>query len=469
MASARDSLRVTGASLSRSGQSRRRAARTTVHVDFDTALASEQAELNLVRQMRDDIERKESEIATLRQEMERDNEIDERRSPEELRQLQGAFDRCQADCHRRIDAVLAALHQAMAELDGRRRYAQKCGELAQERADGAAALQHAAGVTMGNFSDPEVSAIDEARLRPLVQEAVAVQRGFDALHLGCGFGAAVHGKLAKFNDDMQRKLNDAIAEEQRAARRAETARKDIEVRCARPRVVAINADWVDASRALSHNLLLLAEVNHAIRLFNDEVGRLAAENRSVNERIAAIREELVALERFLPGEDGQHGHDARFECTQLQTENDDLALKIMIAKGKLQIENDRLSQMQGMLKKMPPELEKQKAGVEAARTNRRLVDESLENVESIRAELLSQKDFANDAKKVMEKRLLDGKAELDAMRAERKRLALILKKQELLISLTEEMAALRKMNLQRVANKVETLLKINSEIDGFED
>jgi hypothetical protein len=127
MGSVADSLRVTGSGLSKTVHSRRKSARTTVHIDFDTALASEQSELNYVRQLRENIERKEADIATPRQELERNNEVDEHQSPEELRRLQGAFDLCQAECHRKIDEFLQFI------LEGKRRYMKQMEETAQEQ------------------------------------------------------------------------------------------------------------------------------------------------------------------------------------------------------------------------------------------------------------------------------------------------------------------------------------------------
>jgi hypothetical protein len=462
MASVTDSLRVTGSSLSKTGHNRRKSARTTVHIDFDTALASEQSELNYVRQLREDIERKETDIATLRQELERNNEIDERKSPEELRRLQGAFDLCQAECHRRIDEVLKILHQTLSSLEGKRQYMKTMEEIAQERVDSITTLQNTSGVTLANLDDPKVNPINETRLKPLLQEAVKIQREFDVLHLKTGFHTNFHTRLKKFNDDIQRKLNDAISNEQRSKRRLQTVQKDIEVRCARPRIILIDSDWIDSNRSLNHNLLLLKELNAAIKMFNDEVGKLASENRNCNDKIATLREDLIALERFLPGDNSQQ---MQFESTQLEAENEILQMQILVAKEKLQTENDRLAQLQGMLKRMPLELEKQQTTLEAIKKDRREIDETLENVQIIRANLLSEQEFALDQKKVLEKRLIDGKSEIAKMKIERKKQKLILKKQELMIALSEEMAALRKMNLQRVAGTVQTLLKINSEMN----
>jgi chromosome segregation ATPase len=343
----------------------------------------------------------------------------------------------------------------------------KMNQIVQERMNAITILQNASSNTMANLDDPEVNPIDEARLRPVVQEAVKIQREFDALHLRCGFGGMVREKMAKFNDEVGYRLNDAIAAEQRAKRRAETARKDIEVRHVRPKIVLIDDDWIDASREMNHNLLLLKELNAAIKMFKEEAGRLASENRNVNDRIASSREELFDLERFLPGENPSDPGDGRFEWTRLEGENEILQMKIFVARQKLQVENEKLGQIQGKLKKMPTELEKQQATLEFWKKERRAIEEALENLEMVRANLLAEQDFALDQKRVLEKRSLDTRAEIEAIRAERKKQELVLKRQELMISLSDEMAALRKMNLQRVAGKVQTLLKINSEIDEF--
>jgi hypothetical protein len=286
---------------------------------------------------------------------------------------------------------------------------------------------------MANLNDPEVNPINELRLKPLLQEAVKIQRDFDGLHLGTGFNTVFQTRLSKFNEDIQREFNDAIADEERSKR--ETS---------------------DGSKRYRSSLCA------------SKVGKLASENRDCNDKIATLQEDLIALERFLPGENSHLGQNARFESTQLEVENEILQMRILVAKEKLQTENERLGQIQGMLKRMPLELEKQQTTLEAAKRDRKGIDETLENTHAIRANLLSEQEFLLDKKKVLEKRILDGKTEINKMKVERKKQKLILKKQELMIALSEEMAALRKMNLQRVAGKVQTLLKINSEIDEFQ-
>lgn len=455
-------------SLSRpSTRSRRKEPKTIIHADFDTTLARDQAALDHVGELRDQIELKEAEIARLREALERETEIDESKAPEELRRLQAAFDRCQRDCHEKLRPVQLELEKVTSKLHGKKRFVEAMTEMAQERRDASKLLTSATDTSAHNLDDPSVAPVDESRLRVIVQEGVKVQTDFDTRRFRSGFDTHSEQQLTKLNEELQRLLTDAIANEERSHRRRDTAERDIEVRCARPKVILIDDDWVSASKMLSHDILILKDINNGIKMFNEEVGRLGSENRAINDKIADLREELISLEKYMPGQ-GMSGNDPRFEMTRLIVENEILEAKIKVAQGKLKINREELATLRERLEKIPRTVEARKAAVDEAKRNRQQAEEQLDRVQAIGADLISQKVFARDEKETLAKRLADARQILQQIHEQTKKYKLILKKQKLIISLRDEMMALRKMNLHRVAGTVETLLKINADIDKFD-
>jgi chromosome segregation ATPase len=459
---------LTVTSLSRTSTRRQKEPKTISHADFDTTLARDQAALDHVGGLREQIEVKEAEIARLREALERETEIDESKAPEELRRLQAAFDRCQRECHEKLQPVALELHKKTSELRGKQRFLEAMAEIAQERRDASNRLTRATDESTRSLDDPSIVPVDESRFRVIVEEGVKVQTDFDTFHFRSGFDTHSVQQLTKLNEDLQRLLNDAVANEEHSHRRRDTAERDIEVRCARPKVVLIDDDWVSASTRLSHSALVLKELNNGIKMFNDEVGRLGSENRAINDKIAGFREELLSLEKYIPVQ-GMMGTDLRFEITGLAMENERLEAKIRVVQAKLKINREQLATLRNRLEKIPSHVETMKAELDATKRNRQQAEEQLQLVQTIAADLMSQKVFTIDERETLAKRVAEGKQNLQQIREQTRKYKLILKKQKLMISLADEMMALRKMNLQKVAGTVETLLKINAEINKSGD
>lgn len=437
--------------------------------DFDTTVARDQAAINQVTEMRDQIERKEAEVARLREQLERDNEVDMSKAPEELKRLQAAFDQVQKICAAKLAPIEEKLRKCQAKCEAKEHYCAQMSAIANERVSALTDLNAQTDRTTAALDDPAVHPIDECGLKPLISEGVKVQSDVGSVQRNASLDGYSEKQMAKLNEDLRRALADAIDLEEKAKRRVATAQKDIEVRCARPKVVTIDDEWVRETKKMNMTSLLLQEANNAIRLFNDEVARIANENRSHNEQVARLREELIALERYIPGGNNDTSkNDARSEMTIKAANDDFLKQKLMVAKNKLKVARSRLASLQNKLNEQPAVLEDRKRALEQAKGLRVQADDALEETQTVRSDLVSQREFMEDQREILRQRITAQREQLKEIKENTKKLKLIYRKQQMVISLNEEMMALKKTNLGRVAGIVSNLLKINSEIENDE-
>ena len=466
MLDADDMLHVTSLSTT---PTRRRMPRTVELANFETTGARDQEAITQVSEMREQIERKEAEVARLREQLERDNEVDMSKAPEELKRLQAAFDKVQKMCAARLAPVEDELKKYQAKLEGKQRYMQAMSRVAKERVDSVEPLRQLTEKTTMELDDPKVSPIDESPLKPLIVDGVSVQTNVDTHQRTAMLDGYTEKQMEKLNEEVKRALKDATDKEGKEKRRVETARKDIEVRCKKPKVVLIDDEWVDANKQLSLNLLKLQEVNHGIKIFNEEIAKLSAENRDHNTAISQAREQLIDLEKYIPVIGSKDdGSEARGEMVKMIAENECLKLQVMIAKSKLKVDKSRLTSLEDKLNKQPAVLEEKNKALEKVRALRVQADDVLDQSQVVRSDLMSRKEFLEDQKEAMSARIKDGKERLRQISEETAKLEAILKRQKLMIALHEEMMALRKTNLGRVAGIVSNLLQINSEMNVSE-
>jgi hypothetical protein len=217
---------------------------------------------------------------------------------------------------------------------------------------------------------------------------------------------------------------------------------------------------------LLRNLILLQETNNGIKLLNDEVAKISLENRSYNEQVAARREDLIRLESYLPGQGQRQGKQSLSELTQRIIENEMLEAKLAVIKQKLACDKRRLDSLTTKLKQMPP-VEKERQAVQKAMVGREHAEELLERNHNVLGDLLAQKTFVENERTLFEQRLGEGRSELQNIEEETANLRAELERQQMMIKLSEQMDALRKLNLERVAGTVSDVLRVKSELGGF--
>ncbi|OHT16309.1 hypothetical protein TRFO_13324 [Tritrichomonas foetus] len=422
--------------------------------------------------MRDQIEAKEAEVVRLREALERDNEVDMSKVPDELKRLQRAFDQVQRICAERIAPIQNEFNKQASKHEAKQQYMDAMEEIAKERFEFLHKMNNKADDTTARLEDPVVKPVEETPIFPLSKEAGQLETELANLHRNSLLDSYSEKQFKKLNDEIQRNMKDAEFEEKKEERRVDTAKKDIAVRCNRPKPPKITQEWIDAQKNLTKNQIFLTEVNNAIKLFNDEAQKLVSQNRIQNDKLSTLRDEFASLQRFLPGEDGAfHDKDSmsRSEMTTKSMENDKLNMKLLVQKGKYKIEKSRLESIQEKLKTFPPTIKASQDSLQKTKNRRKEVEIDVENSNLARAELLSHQIFLEDQRNLMKERIAEQRDKLRATYERTKKLKLILKKQQMIIALNDELYALKKMNLERVAGTVSNLLKINSDIDQFQD
>lgn len=441
-----------------------RGPQTIAHADFDSTLARDTASINKVVQLRTEIEQREARVAQLREALERENEVEMSEMPNELKRLQAAFENVQQICAQRINPVQDQLNQLVADHGAKEHKVETMTHLAQERNTYFQQLSEKASNIIGDLHDPQTSnETDEKHLYPIVKEATEVITDLNNTEQRISQENYVESTLNKLNEELARYLTYENDEEQKMKRRVETVRKNIEVKCTRPKVNLINEDWVNAKKTLEVNNILLKDVNNTIKLFNHEAEKLASENRAQNENISALREELISLEKFLPDEKQSKGSQ-RSDMTAITTETDTLAAKLKIAQQKQKMEEKILKSLIKMKEKSASQVERKNQELEEAKAERVKCDVELQNSQDIRSNLLAQQKFLEGQSETMKVRIKEQSEQIRSIEEDTEKLNAILKRQKLIMELNESLFALKKSNLGRVAGIVDKVLKIKNEI-----
>lgn len=463
-------LKVTNLNQTRGRKNR---AKTIDVIDYDKNFGQDQETINHVTDLRNQIEAKETEVVRLREALERDNEVDMLKIPDELKKLQRAFDQVQKMCAERMAPYKTQFDKSTSLYEGRLSYMDTMEEIAKERSEFVQKMNYKADDTIARLDDPEVKPIDENPIYPLSHEAGQLETEIASLQRNAKLNSFSEKQLKKLNDEIQRNLKDADFDEKKEERRVENAKQDIAVRCSRPKPKTnITQEYIDSQKKLTMDTLFLTEVNNAIKFYNAESQKLSSQNRVQNETLSNLREEFLNLQRYLPGEDGTFADKnemARTGITTKQIENDQLALKIAIEKGKLKVEKSRLDSLQERLKSFPASIKANQDSLQKLKNKRKEVELDLENSNAALAELLSQQKFYEDQRDMMKNRITEQQEKTRAILERTKKLKLILKKQQMIIALNDELYNLKKMNLERVAGTVSNLIKINEEINEFDE
>ena len=447
---------------------RKNRAKTIDVIDYDRTFGQDQETINQVTELRNQIEQKEKDVVSLREALERDTEVDMTKYPEELKKLQAAFDQVQKTCAERIAPYLEELNQITSEYEGRQHYMESMNDIAQERMTFVQRINRKMDEIQAKLDNPDVDSVDEKKLIPKSLEVVQLESEYAALHRKTELDNYTEKHLKKLNDDIERDIKDADFEEKKEERRLNNVKEDISVRTSKPKPKPkVDQEWINSQKKSAMIQFYITEVNNAIQYFSNEERKISSQNDQQRAKLRQLTEDFLTLQRFLPGENGvftDKDETERSDITGRLIEADKLVLKVKIAKGKLNIETEKLKWIEKKLKKFPDDIKAEQGRLEKEKNRRKEVETDLQNAQSALAETLSQNDFLQGQKDLMNDRLTEQKAKLEQIYKETKEKEEELEKQKMIMALNEAMYNLKKMNLPRVSNSVQHLIDIKDKI-----
>ena len=448
-------------------RNKKRSNKTIIHMDYETTVGAVSMGREQIQVLRNQIEERETEVARLREILNtRDNE-DTTPAIDELKRLQAAFDRCEQICEEKLAPYRQELSSVQATARSKQFYLQIMEEIARERQDYVDKVRNKTDLTYSQLENPKYKPIDETQLLPLMNEALTVKSDIDSTERSTLFGNYKKRCFLKLNEQLGRNLEEAVDNENKAIRKTNTIKQNLEIKLSKPKPPPIDDSWFDAQTAYQKNFYLLQEAKQRIKMLNDENERLAKENHELVNQVSKTKEELISLEKYIPhqGQSSFKGANERSALTNLQIESDELQVKIFVEKHKIAILQKILENHQKQVASLPPKLQATQESHSNVKDARKQSDLELDQTQEIEANLIAKKIFLADADELIQQRLGQYQNNLTDLENKIRKLELILKKQEMIRKLNEEMYKLKCANLERVAGTVSQVIEINSEID----
>ncbi|OHT16132.1 hypothetical protein TRFO_13460 [Tritrichomonas foetus] len=441
--------------------------RTIEHYDYDTA-QTEQEAINLVSELRAKIDSKETEVARLREALQRDNEISLPETVEKLKQLQSAFDQVQKMCANRINPIELEYNRACAHLDGRNNFINTFEKESNERHQALDRINKAADTVMAKLNDPSVNEVDESPLYPLFGKCAVSAFDLDCGKRSIAFEAAKEQKYLNLNDSLKRLFNEAIDRENKSERRHKTAKKDLKVRCQTQKPVVITPDYLKAQKEYERNKLDLEHEKQFIKMLKEDVKALTTSNRNRVDNLHELSEEFYKLEKFLPNEKetemlSKEG-SLRAKLAIAEINRDDFQVDVLVAKNKLKYNQQMLNEIQKKIVDIQTICEKHKQALQQKQENRRIAEEKLKKSHEERSDLVSEQEFLQEQRSLLRQRIKEHESKIKKIKNKTEALELAYRRQMMIKEFNDQRNNLKNCNLEHVANTVEAMLKINDDI-----
>jgi chromosome segregation ATPase len=437
---------------------------------IESVVDNNEEAINLVNELRQRIDAKESEIAHLREIMQQSEILDIDEASKQLSKLQSSFDQVRKLCADRLRPVELEFNKSVASVAGRRSFIEAVNASCAERRAFSDKLAEFLSKTTSELRDVQVRPITEAKISAFLQDLYLLQTDVEKLKRETSLGSFAEKSLFRLNEALQRQFADAQEREQKAERRARTARKDLEVRCETKKYQPLNEEYLAELKESEKLALDLQRAKKCAQLLRDDVIALTTENRNLVDATARRAEELIDLEKYLPDASGsvlsREGQLRNLLCAA-EIERDGLQVTQFVIRNKCKMAQQRLQTIQSKLEELPEGLKKRQNDLAQCGERRDRGQEELEGNQAERAELMSQKEFLSDQIKAMDERLKEQRAVLQKLQGKTQKLEVVLRKQMLIRQFNEQKDSLRNCNLKHVAEIVESVLELHGEIgDG---
>jgi hypothetical protein len=204
-------------------------------------------------------------------------------------------------------------------------------------------------------------------------------------------------------------------------------------------------------------------------LLHEDAEKLVSSNRSLVESIAKTKEELIEFEGYLmdvkedpvskPG-------TRRHALMEAEAERDSNQLRVLVSKQKLKIEQQRLATVEAKLAEMRTIVAEVATENQLMRTERQKTENDLRRIQTDRGELLCDRLFVLEQRKLLEQRILEQEDALVKIEKKTRRFEMIFQRQMFIREYNWHQTDLKNCNLGHAADLISAMLDLNGKIGG---
>ncbi|EAY04887.1 hypothetical protein TVAG_016590 [Trichomonas vaginalis G3] len=421
--------------------------------------------LNLQQQ----IESKEEELNKVREQLARNDETDISAAQLELNHLQSAFDIVKNKCDAKLLPTVEKYNRARSIYEGILNAVRSFQNSAKERDQSVISMQERVKVLSSELDTPDLVKYDETPVYPLLKNVSDIQTEIDTSELNSQMAALQEKMVNHINTTLAKQLKEAKDRELRAQRRTQTALEESGQMFEQPPPV-IDHDWVMAKHKMEKLKIILEDAKRSNDYLKETAEKINAGNKLTQEELDKCKAELKDLAKYFPEAphvDGPKKGDgvSRGDLTIIEAEKDMSDVLLTVAKAKQKITKSTLEKLKAKLAEMPNVLEKYQQDLEQTKIERENVENALLKATSLKAELTSRRQFAEEEKSLLIERIENQKKELERIEQETENVNKTIERQKTIMMLNEQLANLKNTDFDRLTSTLSNLINIKSRLD----
>ena len=446
---------------------KKKASKVLIKEEFDSTIQTSEQSKRIVDEMRIQIEKKEEEVNKLREFLARNNETDIFQAQSELNKLQNAFDKVVQTCEQKIEPIQNEYNEELSQLIGKKHFVDSIIESSLEREKFIKNFTENIKETIESIDDPDVIIFNDKPILKLVDNSSSIQSEIESIKNMNVLEKFTDTEFNKMNDFLKRQVKSAQESEQVSLMNLNSAKQDIEVRFSKPKINPIDEEWLNSKTELDFNELKLKEIQESINRLSDEAIKIENNNRNSVEQLRLLREELLLLNKYIPGENNNNldGKNTRTELTLQQIESDYLKTRKFVLEKKLEIEKERLKPFLKQIEKLPIDLEKTIQKLKNLEINKNQIEIEISEEFSLKSELESEKLFGEKELEILNIRYEEQNNLLNNNLNDIEFYKKELIKQEKIMKLNLEINNLKTMDFDRFTTTVSKLINLKQQID----
>lgn len=440
---------------------------TIEHYNYDNQIQQQEA-LNLVSDLRAQIDSKENEVASLRELLKRDIEVTFPETVEKLRKLQSAFDNVQKNCASNLNPFELEYHRVCSIFEGKKWQMERYNKESNERLKACDRMDNEMNKIFAQLNDPNPNPINETPLYPLYNKDSLCNFDLERGKRELSFETAKGQKHNQLNDSIKRILTESIDRENKAERKHKMALKDIQVRFQVKKESPITPEYLQLLKESEKKKLLLEREKQLVNLLKEDMKKVTNDNRAKVDKLHRLTEEFYDLEKYLPNESDSEmlakEGSLRARLALLEIERDGLQLEVHIQKKKLSLNQQLWSEIQKKIVEIQNLLTKYQEALQQKQNERNISENNLKQMNEARAELLSEEEFLVAQRNLLKVRLAEHDEKLKKIGKKTEALQLTYRRQMMIKDFNDQKNNLKNCNLPHIANTVESMIKINNGI-----
>ena len=421
-----------------------------------------------VNGLQQQIQAKETELNALREMLARNDLTNTESARMELNRLQSAFDRVTKESQSRLEPVLNEKNELESQLTARAKYQKTLEDAGKQRDGYITELQNHVNRILAGMDSIDVQEEKETELMPYAKGTASLETQNDSVKRTIAIKKHETDVQSGIVEILKSELSKAVDAAERAERLRKKSQAEIDVVCARP-VETVNDDWLLAQQTNTKLTVMLADAQRSIKFLSDKASELAQGNKETLDELSKRKEELIDNEKFLPNGRGSKPKAkgegiSRYDLTEQEYQSDVSDVVLRVAKNKTKGLKIRYDAYRKNTKEMIETINKFEDKLTDTNIQRENAEAQLHQALELRADLLSQKTFAEAELESLKQRESNQTASIQTITNEIESMEKELERQKTIIKLTEEIGALKTMDFQRFATTVSSVIETNKQL-----